>query len=185
MSKNAIYLQQSRCQSKVFLLKNLAAIPGQRSRFISSLVFREPTSRAIEKDDKSRIQTNVYFHHISKISCVQCFRNSLQIYCGIVTLWLTDYTINLPSPESWIKASKSKLTILVFVLFTWWQVEFSQTFAFICFFKNSDFNFWAKIRLVKKSWVHKEKAVMNSLKSFVTFTNITARIFLYFQTFFL
>lgn len=148
--KNAIYLQQSRCQSKVFLLKNLAAKPGQRSRFISSLVFREPTSRAIEKDDKSRIHTNINFHHISKMSCVQCFRNSLQIYCRIVTLWLTDNTINLPSPESWIKASKSNLTILVFVLFTRWQVEFSQTFAFICFFKNSDFNFWAKIRLVNR-----------------------------------
>ena len=53
---------------------------------------------------------------------------------------VTDYTINLPSPESWIKARNSNLTILVFVLFTWWQVQFSQTFAFICFFKNSDFN---------------------------------------------
>ena len=55
-----------------------------------------------------------------------------------------------------------------FVLFTWWPVEFLQTFAFIFFFLNSDFDFWAKIRLVRKSWVHKEKAVLNSLKSFVT-----------------
>ena len=111
------------------------------------------TSRAIEK---SRIHTIINFHHISKISRVQCFRNSLQIYCRIVTLWLTDYTINLPSPESWIKASKRNLTILVFVLFTWWQV---RVFANICFhllFQKFRFQFLGKNSSCEPLWRNPE-----------------------------